>query len=158
LIRAFLAIAFCTFLCGSALAQQAKVEGLNFKLGDDVNTVKTALHTNVDPEPMDEDSVSSFNLNRGKTVIHLRTKGIQVFFSKKGVVENIRIEAPYEGSIAGIKIGDSETKVRSVMGKPLKKPWAFGANQAFLYALDDTAYIRFDINETDGVQSIYINK
>jgi hypothetical protein len=44
------------------------------------------------------------------------------------------------------------------MGKPLKAPWAFGASQAFLYALDDTTYIRFDINETDGVQEIFINK
>jgi hypothetical protein len=153
LIRAFLAIAFCAFLFGSASAQQVKIRGLNFKLGDDVNTVKTALQTDLDPEP-----VTTADPNGGKTVIHLRTRGIWVFFSKQGVVETIRFDAPYERSIVGVRIGDSEATVRSVMGKPLKAPWAFGANQAFLYALDDTTYIRFDINETDGVQEIFINK
>jgi hypothetical protein len=159
IISAFSAIIICIFLCGAVSAQQVKVEGLNFKLGDDVNTVKTALHTNIDPEPMASSSINpNTDPNRGKTYIHLRSKGIWVFFNKKGILETIRFDAPYEASIAGVKLGDSEAKVRSVMGKPIKEPWAFGPNRAFQYALDDTAYIRFDISDTDGVQAIFINK
>jgi hypothetical protein len=153
-----LAIACCAFLCGVASAQRHEVDGLNFKLGDDVDTVKAALHTDMDPEPRDDGSTSSIRPNAGKTVINLRTKGIRVFFSRRGDVESILFDAPYAESIAGIKIGDPETKVRKLMGKPLKKPWNFGANEIFLYALDDAAYISFVMDDADDVQSIFINK
>ena len=174
LLRAFLAIVFCTLLCGTASAQQGKIEGLNFKLGDDVVTVKTALHTNNDPEPINANpnvsvlapnrntviAHSNNNPDSGNTVIFLRTKGIRVFFNQKGVAYKITFNAPYEGSIAGIKIGDPERKVRSLMGKPINKPLIFGPNINInlQYALDDTAYINFSINNTDGVQTISINK
>jgi len=173
-INVFLAIAFCTFLWGSASAQQVNVEGLNFKLGDDVGTVKKALHTNNDPEPINANpnmsvlvpnrntaiAHSNNNPDSGNTVIFLRTKGIRVFFNQKGVAYKITFNAPFEGSIAGIKIGDPETKVRSLMGKPINKPLIFGPNINInlQYALDDTAYINFSINNTDGVQTIFINK
>jgi hypothetical protein len=172
LIRAFLAIVFCTLLCGTASAQQVKVEGLNIKLGDDVATVKTALHTNNDPEPINANpNVSAFSPNSstviahanknpdsGNTVIFLRTKGIRVFFNQKGLAYKITFNAPYEESIAGIKIGDPETKVRSLMGKPINKPMINSIFINLQYALDDTAYINFSINNTDGVQTISINK
>ena len=166
-----LAIVFCILFCGTVSAQQVKVEGLNFKLGDDVATVKAALHTNVDPEPIYGNpnvSVSgsgqtfighvSKNPDQGNTVIFLRTKGIRVHFNQKGVAYKITFSAPYEGPIAGIKIGDPETKVRSLMGKPINKPLANMTIFNLQYALDDTAYINFTINTTDGVQTIYINK
>ncbi|MDO8651895.1 MAG: hypothetical protein Q7R66_06885 [Undibacterium sp.] len=142
-----------------ALAQQTHVEGISFKLGDDVQTVKNGLRTNLDPEPMENTAPSAFaNLNAGKTTLFLRTKGIRVNFNKAGVVEMIKFEPPFAGSINGIKLGDAEKKVRDLKGKPIKTPWQFGAAQAFLYALDDTAYIRVDITESEGVQSIFIQK
>jgi hypothetical protein len=98
------------------------------------------------------------NLNAGKTTLFLRTKGIRVNFNKAGILEMIKFEPPFAGSINGIKLGDIEQKVRSLKGKPIKTPWQFGTAQAFLYALDDTAYIRIDINENEGVQAIFIQK
>lgn len=143
----------------SALAQQSPVAGISFKLGDDIQTVKNALKTNLDPEPMENTSPSPFtNMNAGKSTLFLRTKGIRVNFNKANNVEMIKFEPPFAGSINGIKIGDTEKKVRDVKGKPVKTPWQFGAAQAFLYALDDTAYIRFDINENEGVQAVFIQK
>jgi hypothetical protein len=153
-----LVIVCYTFLYGVASAQQGKIDGLNFKLGDDVDTVKAALHTDMNPERRDDGSISSSRSNAGKTVLNLRTKGIRVFFSRRGDVESIRFDAPYAESIAGIRIGDPEAKVRKVMGKPLKKPWDFGAGQIFLYALDDTAYIYLEMDDANGVQTIFINK
>jgi len=142
-----------------ALAQQAPVEGISFKLGDDVQTVKNALKTSIDPEPMESTGVSTFsNPNAGKTTLFLRTKGIRVNFNRAGMVEMIKFEPPFAGSISGIKLGDHEVRVRELKGKPIKAPWQFGAAQAFLYALDDTAYIRIDINESEGVQAIFIQK
>lgn len=142
-----------------AFAQQVSVEGISFKLGDDVQVVKNALKTDLDPEPMENISLSPFtNLSAGKTTLFLRTKGIRVNFNKAGLVEMIKFEPPFAGSISGIKLGDTEKKVRDLKGKPIKTPWQFGAAQAFLYALDDTAYIRIDINENEGVQAIFIQK
>jgi hypothetical protein len=143
----------------SAIAQLAPVEGITFKLGDDVQTVKNALKTSIDPEPTENASPSGFpNPAAGKSNLFLRTKGIRVFFNKAGAVESIKFEPPFAGSIAGVKLSDTEKKVRDLKGKPVKTPWQFGASQAFLYALDDTSYIRFDINESDGVQTIFIQK
>lgn len=154
-------IAFAAFasISLSVFGQQTPAEGISFKLRDDVQTVKNSLKTDLDPEPIENTSPSAFvNLNAGKTVLFLRTKGVRVFFNKAGIVETIRFDLPFAGSIDGIKLGDSEKKVREMKGKPIKKPWQFGAAQAFLYALDDTAYIRFDINENEGVQTIIIQK
>lgn len=143
----------------SAFAQQVPVEGISFKLGDDVQVVKNALKTDLDPEPMENTSPAPFaNLSAGKTTLFLRTKGIRVNFNKAGIVEMIKFEPPFSGSINGIKLGDTEKKVRDLKGKPIKTPWQFGMLQAFMYVLDDTAYIRFDINENEGVQAIFIMK
>jgi hypothetical protein len=159
LFKIFVVVTSITSFAFPALAQQVPVEGISFKLGDDVQTVKNGLKTNLDPEPMENTSPSAFaNMNAGKTTLFLRTKGIRVNFNKAGVVEMIKFEPPFAGSINGIKLGDTEKKVRGLKGKPIKTPWQFGAAQAFLYALDDTAYIRIDINENEGVQSIFIQK
>ena len=157
---AVLVVTSITSFAPPALAQQVPVEGISFKLGDDIQTVKNGLKTNLDPEPMENTASSPVftNLNAGKTTLFLRTKGIRVNFNKAGIVEMIKFEPPFAGSINGIKIGDSEKKVRELKGKPIKTPWQFGATQAFLYALDDTAYIRFDINDNEGVQWIFIQK
>ena len=147
-----------TVLIAPAFAQQTPASGLSFKLGDEVSVVKTAMHTNIDPEPIENQLPIGFNVNAGKKTLQLRTKGITIIFNKKDVVESIKAEEPFSGAIAGVKIGDSEKALRTVMGKPIKTPWALGANQVFLYALDDTAYIRFDVNENSGVQTINILK
>jgi len=160
LFRTLIAAAAIATLSLPALGQLTPVEGISFKLGDDAQTVKNSLKTNIDPEPIENISaVPGFaNPNAGKTTLFLRTKGIRVNFNKAGVVEMIKFEPPFAGSINGIKLGDTEKKVRELKGKPIKTPWQFGAAQAFLYALDDTAYIRIDITESEGVQSIFIQK
>lgn len=154
-------VAFASLILFSlpVLAQQTPVEGISFKLGDDVQTVKDALQTNLDLEPMENTSTSGFtNFSAEKTVLFLRTKGIRVFFDKAGHAYSIRFEPPFASSISGVKLGDTEKKVRDLKGKPIKNPWPSGAAKAFLYALDDTAYMRLDISEDDGVQTIFIRK
>lgn len=156
------ALVMCiTFGCISGYAQQSKIDGLPFKIGDDVATVKAALHTTIDPEPMENPftgaAANVANPNAGKSLIHLRTKGIWAFF-KKDVVETIRLDAPFSESVAGIKLGDSEKKLFAAKGKPIKPPTPLGLNKTYQYVLDDSAYIRFEVSEADGVQTIWINK
>ncbi len=145
----------------SAIAQTAPVANLGFKLGDDVATVKAALSTNAEPEPMLKSPLLPANvpdLNRGKTVLHLRTKGIWVFFDTNGSAETIRLDAPFNGDVLGVKLGETTKQVIKKLGNPIKKPGAaFGALQTYRYVIDDSAYVTYDTND-DGVQMIFISK
>ena len=155
-----IALLFALFAISTAFAQQTAVSGVGFKLGDDIQTVKAALKTSIDPEPMERSPALSAatDPNKGKTVLHLRTKGIWAFFSPAGKVETIRLDAPYSDAVLGIKLGDSLEKLTARLGAPIKKPWAaFVTMQAYQYVLDDSAYVNFDLND-DGVQYIFLTK
>jgi hypothetical protein len=142
-------------------AQTAPVAALGFKLGDDVTTVKAALRTNAEPEPMARNPLLPANapdVNRGKTVLHLRTKGIWVFFNPTGTVDTIRLDAPFGGDVLGVKLGDTTMRVTEKLGNPIKKPSvAFVTMQAYQYAIDDSAYVNYVAND-DGVQIILITR
>jgi hypothetical protein len=146
-------------LSGCANAQQGAGSPLNFKIGDDVARVKQALGTNAEPEEMQRTSGLPANMdpNRGKAFIHLRTRGIWVFF-RNDKLEAIRLDAPYAGQVRGIGIGDPVKKVRATLGPPQIKPWSVGMSQAYRYALNDDAYLIFHVNPDDEVQIIFISK
>lgn len=146
-----------------AMSAFAQTSSLPFKLalGDDVATVKAKLDTSTDPEPMPRNPAlppTAFDINKGKTVLHLRTKGLWTFFDKDGKLEVIRLDAPFDGDVKGIKLGDDDKKLMTILGKPITKPaTAFLTMQAYRYVYDDSAYVTFDLND-DGVQYIFINK
>ena len=88
--------------------------------------------------------------NKGKTVLHLRTKGIWVFFNPTGKVDTIRLDAPFAGDVLGVKLGDTVKQVLKKLGNPIKKPsTAFITMKSYRYALDDSAYVNYDAND-DG--------
>jgi opacity protein-like surface antigen len=132
-------IAFAT------LAQEVKQADLPFNLGDSISTVRTA--TNGDIETQKD----------GVVFIHLEDQGIWIFFNQQKVANSIRFNAPYSGYVAGIKVGDSEKSLQVVMGNPIKAPWEFGNNTAFLYRLNADTNVRFDVNTTTGrVKTIFL--
>ncbi|MHB1238117.1 MAG: hypothetical protein ACYCY7_11220 [Gallionella sp.] len=144
-----------------AFSAEKELVGLKFKLDDDINTVKSALHTDMSPEPMPRNPLlppTAYDVNKGKTVIHLRSKGIWVFFDPAGKAQTIRLDAPFADTVLGIKLGDNVDKITSTLGKPIKTPWTvFMTMQAYQYAPDDYEYVTFDVND-DGVQYIMITK
>ncbi|MCW3481984.1 hypothetical protein OL229_20880 [Neisseriaceae bacterium JH1-16] len=141
----------------------AQSSNLPFKLvlGDDAATVKAKLKADMDPEPMARNPAlpaGAFDVNKGKTFIHLRTKGVWVFFDRDGKSETIRLDAPFSGDVKGVKLGDDDKKLVAALGKPITKPGsAFLTMTAYKYVWDDSAYVDFDLNE-DGVQYIFIHK
>jgi hypothetical protein len=145
----------------SVTAQTTPIPGLGIKLGDDVAKVKAVLSTDAPLEPMTRSPLLPSNvpdINRGKTVLHLRTKGIWAFFDAGGSLETIRLDAPYTGGVLGVKVGDPAQQVTGRLGNPIKKPsTAFLTMQSYQYALDDTAYVNFDVSD-DGVQIILIHR
>ena len=144
----------------STMAQTTPVANLGFKVGDDVATVKAALNTTAEPEPMQKSPLLPANvpdINRGKTVRHLRTKGIWVFFDATGTAETIRLDAPFAGDVLGVKLGETTKQVIKKLGDPIKKPGTFGNPQTYRYVIDDAGYVTYDTND-DGVQMIFITK
>lgn len=133
----------------------------NLRLNDDVATAKSKLKTSLEPEDMPRNPTLPANvpdITKGKTVLHLRTKGVWVFFDRDGKLETIRLDAPFGGSIKGVKVGDSEKTLLAALGKPITKPGPAMINlTAYKYVLDDSAYVTYDLND-DGVQIIFITK
>jgi hypothetical protein len=150
-------------ICSMLFVASACAEDLPFrlKLNDDIAAVKEKLKTNLDPEPVPRNPIlpaTAFDVNKGRTFLHLRTKGIWAFFDKEGKADAFRFDAPFDGSLRGVKISDSEKILLATMGKPISKPSpAFGTMTAYKYVWDDSAYLTFDLND-DGVQYIFIGK
>ena len=136
----------------AAQAQQAKTEGLPIKLGDSVSQMQSAFQTSIEPEPYES------AVNKGGSVLRLRTKGVWTFFNKEGKVQTIRLDAPFKGNVGGVKIGDPLRTLKSVLGESVKKPFKFGLSEAYIYYPDDTFSARFDVNDSGEVETIFISK
>ncbi len=76
------------------------------------------------------------------------------FFTGDKVLDNIRLDAPYSGSVHGIKLGDSFDNVRAKLGEPLRS-WDFGGDKANLYQFGSTS-VRFDVNSSGKVGTIFV--
>src|SRR5512135_3406289 len=130
-----LIVAFvCIFPTISAFAQTGDLP-FKLTLGDDVAIVKAKLGTNIDPEPMPRNPAlppSAPDMNKGKTTLHLRTKGIWTFFGRDGKLETIRLDAPFAGDVMGVRLGDDDQKLIATVGNPITKPTsAFATMQAY---------------------------
>ncbi len=125
---------------------------LPFKLGDDVATVKSALQIAADPQPMTSPIPSA----PPQTFLHSIDRGIWAFFNPQGKVIVIRFDAPFAGSISGIKVGDRLEKVTGTLGQPIRPPWIPGDIQPYLYSFNAKSNVCFHVSSTRGVQSIFI--
>ena len=93
--------------------------GLNdllVKPGDTIDQVRSVYHTSAQPEPWTTNS----NIP-GSTFLHLKDKGIWFLFDQTGKIYNVRLESPFEGSVKGVKIGDSLDMVLKSLGEPTRR-------------------------------------
>lgn len=132
---------------------------LDIKIGDSVAAVKAVLKTDLAPKMMERNPALPPNvpdMNAGKSVLHLATKGIWVFFDQVGKVYTIRLDAPFAGDVKGIRLGDDLAKLTSTLGNPLTNPYpAFGRMLAYKYVLDDVRHVIYDLGDAK-VQYIFI--
>lgn len=141
-------VVISTLFALTAWAQQPKLVDLPFTLGDSINTVRSA--TNGDVEAMTKSG--------GEVVpfIHLKDRGIWIFFSQQKTVESIRLNSPYSGYVAGVKVGETEQALQTIMGNPVKTPWVFGKSKAYLYELSPEANARYDVSTDGKVENIFV--
>jgi hypothetical protein len=116
---------------GQAPAQTADVENMPIRIGDTIERVREAYQTRLEPEPFD-------SIYKGATALRLKTRGVWFFFDRNGRIYTIRLDAPFAGTIKGIRIGDTAAKVLDVLGQPIiPKPPQQSASPGFLYRFDD---------------------
>lgn len=153
MIRSAVSLASALLLSISLVhAQQVKVEGLPVALGDSIKQVQTAFATQLEPEHYDSP------LAKDGYTLRLRTKGVWTFFDKSGKARTIRLDAPFEGSVGGVKLGDSAATLKKQLGEPVRKPYKAGPFDSYLYYPDDTYSIRVLVNESGEVETIFITK
>lgn len=117
----------------------AKLEGISVRLGDTMAAVKAAYPSA---------SVSEAQLS-------LPLSGIMFFFNKDHLtLRMIRVDAPFAGSVQGLRIGDPLASVLQTMGQPYTAPWSFGDNMAYAYNVGDTI-ARFDIDKSNRIATIF---
>lgn len=100
-MKYFLMIAIAVLATGAFGAQGKGIEGLPIKLGDSVEKVRAALGTTLEPESFTRAAEGDAK------ALRLKTKGIWVFFDREGRTYGIRLEPPFAGNAAGVKIGRS---------------------------------------------------
>jgi hypothetical protein len=133
-------------------------EGLPVQLGNSVAQVQRALQTDAQPEPLvNALSVFTNSASSGYS-LKVRTKGITVFFDKEDRANNIKIEAPFQGSISGVRIGDSFYSMKQRLGNPAKPPFKYGNSDSYIYYTNDNFTTRFDVNQRGDVETIFIFK
>jgi hypothetical protein len=132
------------------------VEGLPVWIGDTSDKVRDVYQTKLEPEP------NETSLLKGTTALRLKTKGVWFFFTREGKIYTIRLEAPFPGTIGGVKIGDTASKMLKVLGNPAKVPKPIGgsnlAPRSYIYYLDDVTTANFQVNSDDEVEIVFLVK
>jgi len=132
------------------------VDGLPVRLGDTYDQVKEAYHTPLEAEP-----VEGVPALRGATNLHLKTKGVWFFFDRSERIITIWLHAPFPGTVAGVKIGDTVSKMIKVLGKPIKTTVPVNDTQPRIYAyyLDDVTTALFEtVGDSDVIEMILLQK
>lgn len=108
----------CTNHAGAEnISEPITKSGLNdllVKPGDTIDQVRSFYHTSAQPETTNSNTP-------GSTFLHLKDKGILFLFDQTGKIYNVRLESPFEGSVKGVKIGDSLDMVLKSLGEPTRR-------------------------------------
>jgi hypothetical protein len=96
---------------------------------------------------------------------HFPQYGVWVFFDDKLLIKGLRFDAPFQGRVDGIGIGDSADHLRSVKGEPALRfpglPTSLVASEdltAWVYDPGSSRFARYDVNPADHrVQTIFVD-
>jgi hypothetical protein len=150
---AIIATLLCT-LCGAApsVASAAIAQETSIRIGDAVGAVQAALHTAIEPVPQ---------TGQGPTrTLRLPGRGLWVFFNASNQSYTVRFDAPFNGTVSGIRIGASRDDLVAKLGQPNKVITTFALpgirTQPYLYTLASGTTIRFDFDGSDTVRTIFV--
>jgi hypothetical protein len=115
------------------LERTAKVSPpLQVTFGDTYELVKTIYKTTQAAVPY-----------KKGTALRLSDVGLWFFFDEASQIRTIRFDAPFAGTVAGVKIGDTREKVIQLLGKPQddndKTIYFYSGNATFWF--DDSGHV-----------------
>jgi hypothetical protein len=135
-------------LSPQAPAQQSapipvSIEGLSVALGDTRDKVKFAYP-----------SATTSEHERGSEPPYLQSDadGLRFSFFDDDTLKVVRMDAPFKGSVLGVRIGDSGDLLSGKLGQHSTIPWA---SNAYLYKTTNGAAVRYDLDSSNNVRTIY---
>jgi hypothetical protein len=118
----------------TAAPAAAPAEGLRVRLGDSADRVWVAYGLRADLSATGEGQLT------------VPRSGIMFFF-KSSAVNEIRVDPPFGGVIDGVRIGDRLGDVLARLGQPLRPPWDFGGNRAYIFGVG-SHFLRCDFDKS----------
>lgn len=145
------AVAAALHVAEPAIAQTSAwpVDGLRVQLGASAETVQNAYGIAGPPRPMHKDKPTT-------KMLRAPVLGLSFFFEGNDCLSNIRMDAPFAGSVAGLKLGESLAKMKKLLGEPMRPPWSFNRQQAHIYPLTPAALARYDVSPNGGITSMFV--
>jgi uncharacterized caspase-like protein len=120
-------------------------EDLRVALGDNIERVRAAYNIKVDPLPTQNEQL----------LLNAPLDGLMFFFNEKDqTLRNIRADAPFAGSINGVRIGDNLDDVIARLGQPSRAPFDFNPNKAYLFRFGPN-WFRCDFNKEQKVATMF---
>ena len=81
--------------------------------------------------------------------------GLSFFFKNdEKLLYEVRADQPFAGSIEGIRLRDSLGDVLAKLGEPLRSPWDFAGNKAFIFAVG-ARKVRCDFDDSNKCVTIF---
>jgi hypothetical protein len=135
------------------VAPAATAQETSIRIGDAVGAVQAALHTSIEPVPQ---------TGQGSTrILHLPSRGLWVFFNASDQSYTVRFDAPFSGTVSGIRIGASREDLVTTLGQPNKVLTTLVLpgirTPPYLYTLASGTHIRFEFDGSDAVRVIFVN-
>ena len=127
-----------------ALEAAATSGDLRVALGDSIDRVKSVYH--ITSEPVHERQLAS----PAPSIV----RNFFFFTESDKTLNNIRVDAPFDGSVDGYHIGDPVSSILSRLGEPYTTPWDFGDNRAYAYHVGGRT-VRFDIDKAGKIATIF---
>jgi hypothetical protein len=87
---------------------------LPVNFGDAPAKIQNAYHTAQAPAP----DIDATTHKQNGTTLNFTEAGVDFGFSNDGTIKVIGLTAPFKGTVAGLKIGDTRDAVEKVLGKP----------------------------------------
>jgi hypothetical protein len=134
-------------LTQAPLVSPDAVPGLRVALGDTIEKVRAVYALR------DQPMVSS--CLEPCVMLWDRSDGLRFFFKADDkLLYEIRADAPFAGSIVGVRLGDSLDAVTEKLGAPLRAPWEFDGLMAYLFDADPHRF-RCDVGHDNRCVTIF---
>ena len=129
-----------------APAATIAVPGVSVPLGATIDRVRAAYSIQGDPTNGCGSSSPCIELTA--------SNGLRFFFDDNKLLNEVRADAPFSGSIEGVRIGDSLHGVESKYGKPYTT-FDYSPNTANLFRVNNVT-LRCDVNNAGNVATIFV--